>query len=48
MDILPKFIFSLEKIPEIIDLALNSNKLMIFPDNGVLERIIDFSFAYLV
>jgi hypothetical protein len=48
MKILPDLIFSLEIIPQIVDLAVDSNKLMVFPKNGVMERKIDLSFAYLV
>ena len=31
-----------------IDLVVDSNKLMVFAKNGMLERYIDISFAYLV
>ena len=48
MDVLPNHIFRLEKIPQIVDLAVDSNKLLVFPDNGALERNIDLSFAYLI
>jgi hypothetical protein len=48
MKILPDLIFSLEIVPQIVDLALDCNKLLVFSKNGALERNIDLSFAYLV
>jgi hypothetical protein len=48
MDILANLVYSLERIPQIIDLVVDSNKLMVFDKNGMLERYIDISLAYLV
>jgi hypothetical protein len=48
MDILANLVYSLESIPQIIDLVVDSNKLMIFAKNGMMERFIDISLAYLV
>ena len=48
MDILANHVYSLESIPQIIDLVVDSNKLMVFDKNGMLERYIDISLAYLV
>jgi hypothetical protein len=48
MDILANLEFSFESIPQIIDLVVDSNKLLIFAKNGMLERFIDISLAYLV
>ena len=48
MDILPNLIFRLEKIPQIVDLAVDSNNLLVLSEHGVLERNIDLSFSYLI
>jgi len=48
MDILPFIVYSLESIPQIIDIVVDANKLMIFSKNGLLEKYIDLSFAYIV
>ena len=48
MDILPFFVYSLESIPQIVDIVVEANKLMIFSKNGLLEKYIDLSFAYIV
>lgn len=48
MDILTNLEFSLDSIPQMIDLVVDSNKLMVFAKNGILERYIDISLAYLV
>ena len=48
MDILANLVYSLESNPQMIDLVVDSNKLMIFSKNGNLERYIDISLAYLV